>query len=375
MMISYKLLLVDDDEDEFLLTRAVVKEMAGFGNTLDWVDNFEDGLAAVLKNEHHAYMLDYNLGAKNGVELIRMAREQGSRAPMIILTGFDSHGIDELALEAGASDYLEKWMLSPHLLARSLRYAIRQQEQHNQLEDLVEQVQQLEQAKTDMLRVAAHDLRTPLTVLHGYVELLREDLYAQMSQQHRFFVDELTNGFMRMQQMVSDILSLERIERQQAHGYTDKVNMVDVVQSAYGLYQGKSQHRLVVMIHADQAWVYGDASELLEATSNLVANAIKYTPEAHGTISITLTLQADQVIVRIQDNGYGVPLNMQAKLFEPFYRAKTPETRKIVGTGLGLHLVKRIIERHKGKILFESIHRQGSTFGFQLPLLKEKERA
>ena len=374
-MTTYKLLLVDDDEDEFLLTKAVVKEMAGFGHVLDWVDNFEDGITAILKNEHHAYMLDYNLGAKNGVELIRMAREQGSRAPMIILTGFDSHGIDELALEAGASDYLEKWMLSPHLLARSLRYAIRQQEQHNQLEDLVQQVQQLEQAKTDMLRVAAHDLRTPLTVLHGYVELLREDLYTQMSGQHRFFLDELTNGFMRMQQMVSDILSLERIERQRAQGYTDKVNLVDVVQSAYALYHAKSGHQLTLMIQPKRAWVYGDLSELTEATSNLIANAIKYTPEASGHVEVTLTLEGDRATFRVKDNGYGVPLNMQAKLFEPFYRAKTPETRKIAGTGLGLHLVKRIIERHKGSILFESTHQQGSMFGFHLPLLKEKERA
>ncbi|MFZ4828771.1 MAG: sensor histidine kinase [Phototrophicaceae bacterium] len=374
MMISYRLLLVDDDEDEFLLTKAVVKDMAGFGHVLDWVDNFEDGLAIILKNEHDAYILDYHLGAKNGVELIQLARTQGSRAPMIILTGFDTGGIDELALEAGASDYLEKWMLSPHLLARSLRYAIRQQEQHNQLEDLVQQVQQLEQAKTDMLRVAAHDLRTPLTVLHGYAELLREDLYTQMSEQHRFFLDELTNGFMRMQKMVSDILSLERIERQRAQGYTDKVNLVETVQSAYGLYHGKSGHDLSLTTAPVAVWVYGDPTELGEAISNLIANAIKYTPEASGHIQVSLMHEGENAVFRVKDNGYGVPHNMQAKLFEPFYRAKTAETRKIAGTGLGLHLVKRIIERHKGTILFESVHQHGSTFGFQIPLVKDRGR-
>jgi len=77
------------------------------------------------------------------------------------------------------------------------------------------------------------------------------------------------------------------------------------------------------------------------------------------------------VTFRVTDNGYGVPLKQQAKLFEPFYRAKSAETRKISGTGLGLYLVKRIIERHKGTIFFESVPHQGSTFGFQLPVVKE----
>ncbi len=370
-MSAYRLVLVEDDEDEFLRIAAVVAEMAGSGHVLDWVNNFEEGLAIILQNEHHAYIIDQHLGEKNGVELIRLARSQGSRVPMLLLSNAEEGGIDELALEAGASDYLEKSRLSPQLLARALRYAIRQHAQHNQLEDQLHQAQQLEQIKTDRLRLAAHDLRNPLTALQGYVELLREDLYVHMSDQHRAFMDELTHGFMRMQKIVSDILSLERIESQWAQGYTAKINLADTVRSVYEFYRGKSGHNFTLMLFPEVVWVAGDSTELGEAISNLISNAVKFTPEASGRIQVSLTLNDEGVTFRVTDNGYGVPLKQQAKLFEPFYRAKSAETRKISGTGLGLYLVKRIIERHKGTILFESVPHQGSTFGFQLPVVKE----
>ena len=84
-MSAYRLVLVEDDEDEFLRIAAVVAEMAGSGHVLDWVNNFEEGLAIILQNEHHAYIIDQHLGEKNGVELIRLARSQGSRVPMLLL--------------------------------------------------------------------------------------------------------------------------------------------------------------------------------------------------------------------------------------------------------------------------------------------------
>jgi two-component system, OmpR family, phosphate regulon sensor histidine kinase PhoR len=113
--------------------------------------------------------------------------------------------------------------------------------------------------------------------------------------------------------------------------------------------------------------VTGDEAQLQEAFVNILMNAIKYTP-ANGRIQIRLRQQDAFALLEIQDSGFGIPDELQPNLFRPFYRAKTQDTANIPGTGLGLHLVKNIIERHQGRMIFQSTYGSGSTFGFILPL-------
>jgi signal transduction histidine kinase len=103
-----------------------------------------------------------------------------------------------------------------------------------------------------------------------------------------------------------------------------------------------------------------------------VVDAIKFKP-GNGTITITMENDGEAVIFEVIDTGYGIPEDMQSRLFQPFYRAKTRETANIEGTGLGLHLVKNIIERHNGRMIFRSRYKEGSTFGFQIPTTGQTE--
>jgi signal transduction histidine kinase len=114
--------------------------------------------------------------------------------------------------------------------------------------------------------------------------------------------------------------------------------------------------------------VLADSAQIGEAMNNLISNAIKYTPEG-GKIEVSLSADDDNAIFRVRDNGYGIPLEQQAGLFQPFYRATTAKTIDIEGTGLGLHLVKNIIQRYDGEMIFSSVEGAGSTFGFKLPLI------
>jgi signal transduction histidine kinase len=113
--------------------------------------------------------------------------------------------------------------------------------------------------------------------------------------------------------------------------------------------------------------VQGDAIFLHESIVNLLSNAIKYTPNG-GKVLVRLQTDGSKATLEVQDNGYGIPEESQANLFQPFYRPVTKETKSIRGTGLGLHLVKRIVERHNGQMVFTSTYGKGSTFGFELPL-------
>ena len=118
-----KVLLVEDDEDDYIITRDLLAEMP-HRFSLDWVKTFEAGLSTMLLNQHEVCLVDYRLGAHNGVELLRAALERGCQAPVILLTGAGEHEVDVTAMQAGAADYLVKTELQANALERSIRYAL-----------------------------------------------------------------------------------------------------------------------------------------------------------------------------------------------------------------------------------------------------------
>src|ERR1035441_2260632 len=119
-----KVLLVEDDEDDYIIARDLFAEIRGNLFTLEWAKTFQSGLDAMLLNQHDVCLVDYRLGAQNGVDLLRAAMEHGCQAPVILLTGIGEHQIDVEAMQAGAADYLVKSQLRPDSLERSLRYAL-----------------------------------------------------------------------------------------------------------------------------------------------------------------------------------------------------------------------------------------------------------
>ena len=126
-----KVLLVEDDEDDYIIARDLFAEIRGNRFTLEWAKTFQSGLDAMLLNRHDVCLVDYRLGAQNGVDLLRAALEHGCLAPVILLTGIGEHQIDVEAMQAGAADYLVKSQLRPDSLERSLRYALQRKRAAN----------------------------------------------------------------------------------------------------------------------------------------------------------------------------------------------------------------------------------------------------
>ncbi|PJF39598.1 MAG: PAS domain-containing protein [Chloroflexi bacterium] len=244
------------------------------------------------------------------------------------------------------------------------------QKQFADLKELYDQVSTLEQLKTDMIRIAAHDLRNPIAVITGYTELLEEMMDDVLTDQTRDFLARISNALNRMNKITTDILSLERIEQAAQIDRAQRVNLPKVVRQAFEEFNGQTeakQQEYILSVPDLPVVVVGDGVELHEAISNLIGNAIKYTPE-QGRVSVRVAQHDNLVTFEVEDTGYGIPEEQQARLFQPFYRVDSEETRSIDGTGLGLHLVKNIIERHNGKMIFRSTYGEGSTFGFELPL-------
>ncbi|MDQ7033410.1 MAG: PAS domain-containing protein [Anaerolineae bacterium] len=247
------------------------------------------------------------------------------------------------------------------------------QDQVAELRQLYEEVAHLEQLKTDMIRIASHDLKNPLSSISVYLDMLRTDTEDVLTEEQNAHLEIIDKAAQKMGRITKGILSLEKID-QMAQDYSHvKVNLHEQVRLAIGEqmdFAVRKSQSITPKLPDEAVYVEGDALLLHEAVTNLIGNAIKYTPDS-GNIEVSLYVADEQVMVRVKDDGYGIPEVLQERLFTPFYRVQTKETQAIEGTGLGLHLVKNIIERHNGKMVFNSIYGKGSTFGFDMPPMPE----
>jgi len=233
---------------------------------------------------------------------------------------------------------------------------------------------ELDEMKSDFVATVSHDLRAPLTFIRGYATMLT--MVGELNDRQSQYVERILEGIDQMSALISDLLNLRRIEagvgiRQEPCRLG--LILVEAVDAMRARAAGKG-----LTLRLDSAegspLVIGDRTLLRQAISNLVDNAIKYTP-AGGQVKVGVRVSPPEAIVYVSDTGIGISLEDQARLFEKFHRIKRRETADIPGTGLGLALVKSIVERMKGRIWVESELNRGSTFYIALPLAPEEDGA
>ena len=221
----------------------------------------------------------------------------------------------------------------------------------------ISRVTKLEQVRRDFVANVSHELRTPLTVIHGYLELLDpEDVPALAP-----VLNEMRTQSQRMRQIVEDLLELSRLEMQQ-HVPEERVEMAPLLESlhreAEALSHGKHHVAVEDAGHVD---LLGSPKDLHSAFSNLVSNAVRYTPEG-GSITIRWRRTATGAAYSVTDTGYGIPADHLSRLTERFYRVSSSRSRATGGTGLGLSIVKHVLNLHDAQLRIESEAGKGSTF-------------
>ncbi len=216
----------------------------------------------------------------------------------------------------------------------------------------------LEKVRRDFVANVSHELRTPLTVIHGYLELLDgEDVPALAS-----VLTEMRAQSRRMGQIVEDLLTLSRLEMQQHLVEEEVVSMTPMLASLRKEADALSQGRHSVSVEdTARADIRGSTKELHSAFSNLVSNAVRYTPTG-GSVTIGWRRTEKGIEYSVRDTGYGIPANHLARLTERFYRVSSSRSRELGGTGLGLSIVKHVLNLHQGRLLIDSEPGKGSTF-------------
>lgn len=226
-------------------------------------------------------------------------------------------------------------------------------------------LKELDRLKSEFVTMVSHDLRTPLTTAQSYVELIER--VGPLSEKQRDFIDRAMTSLSHITALITDLLDIGRIEA----GYDLEMqlcNMNEIVgQTVEAHTMQIEQHNLQLYVELpdEPSWVLGDAHRLQQVLDNLMNNAFKYTRPG-GWVKIAVQSDEKYVTVRVEDNGIGIPVEDQPKIFERFYRVQSPETKEITGTGLGLAIVKSIIEKHQGHIRVRSHPGKGSIFTFVL---------
>ena len=230
-------------------------------------------------------------------------------------------------------------------------------------------LKELDRLKSEFVSTVSHDLRTPLTTIQGYVELLERA--GPLNELQQDFISKALHSLEHITALISDLLDIGRIEA----GYDLDMcpfRINDVIQQSLDVHAvlvEQAELHSVTNIPDEPLWIHGNVRRIRQVLDNLIGNAIKYNRPG-GTVKVTAEPGADYVIVSIEDQGVGIPLEEQPKLFERFYRVRTPEVEDIRGTGLGLSIVKSIIEKHKGRVWVRSYPGKGSTFAFILTLCR-----
>jgi PAS domain S-box-containing protein len=220
--------------------------------------------------------------------------------------------------------------------------------------------------RDQFLAVAAHELKTPLTTLRGYTDVLRrrterEHTLNERDQRALHIIDAQAR---RLQELIDSLLDLRRL---QAGALSVKRTPLDLCGLVRRLMDELQRHTLHVECPTDTVIVAGDEARLEQVAQNLLQNAMKYSPSG-GLVTVRLRRDQDRALLTVSDQGVGIPEAAQARVFEQFYRADNVEGRQFQGMGIGLYVVKEIVTLHGGEIGVESREGQGSTFTVSLPL-------
>jgi signal transduction histidine kinase len=238
---------------------------------------------------------------------------------------------------------------------------------------LYQDIQAVNKAKSDFITVVTHELRLPMTSIKGYTDLIASGMVGPLTEQQEQFLGVVKRNLERMTTLIQDLADINRIESGRMPFELAAVDLkqvvTDVAESLSEATAAKAQS-VTVAFADDLPPVYADPTRLSQVLTNLLSNAHKYTPKG-GEIVIQAWRNGRFATVSVKDNGIGISAENQAKLFTQFFRAEDVEVREQSGWGLGLSIVKKMVEAQGGEISFQSELGKGSTFAFTVPLAQE----
>ena len=228
--------------------------------------------------------------------------------------------------------------------------------------------------KSQFVSMVAHEIRSPMNTVLAQMHVLMEGLVGQVTDKQRELIDRCSQKVNALAEMAGQLLDLSKIESGLSEDYGQEIDLVGLLVKQLDFHRDQAGQRKIGLNGGridDGLMIKGNLYQITEAIANLISNAIKYTPEG-GSVAISGTRNGNRAVVTVADTGFGIPADELQHVFKRFYRVKNEKTRFIVGSGLGLALVKRIVEAHQGSVRVESVFGEGSSFRIELPLITSR---
>lgn len=367
MLRGLKILLVEDDEDDYLIIRDLFEDLHPGQVELEWVTTVKVAIEILNENRHHLCLVDYLLGAEDGLQLLRAASESGIATPCIMLTGQHDSQVDVSAQRAGAVDYLVKSDLNAAILARTVRYAAARRDAEKERSQRL-RAEAENRLKSQFLANLSHELRTPLTSILGYGELL---LSKESNLDKIQGLRTIDRNARHLLSLLNDVLDLSKIEAGKLDLDLCAVNLQSVLADLQSLLEVQAREKGIELAFSAPGLlpetIQTDPMRLRQILLNLLGNAIKFTHEGRVDICVSTEQRethGDVIQFQISDTGVGISADEQRRIFEPFVQSESAP--RGVGFGLGLSISSDLTRKLGGTLTCQSELGCGSTFTLRL---------
>jgi signal transduction histidine kinase len=351
------MLIIEDNPGDVRLLCAMLRENASYCPELIHVATMREAEQYLSANRSiDLILLDMGLPDAHGLAAVQRVRAIAPQAPLVLLTAMDDAELAALALRAGAQDYLIKGQIEARGLVRALRYAAERK--------------RLEQLKDEFVATVSHELRTPLTSIAGSLGLLMAGEGRNLPGPAARLLKIAHSNSERLVKLVNDILDVEKLESGSLVFDRKRIDVCSLVETAIAETRSSAEScgvRLRLLGDSEaKADVRADASRLSQVVANLLSNAIKFS-ERGDEVEVKVEKEADLVRISVRNHGGGISNDFKSRIFGRFAQADATNTRKKGGAGLGLNIVKQIVDRLGGKVGFVDAVGGGTIFNVELP--------
>lgn len=366
------ILVVDDNRD----IRNYIKDILKDYYLIQEAGNGAEGLEAVKEHQPDLVISDVMMPVMNGYDFCRIIKSDPatSNIPVILLTAKATGDMKVEGLESGANDYMYKPFYAKELMARvkNLISLYRQELEvkwiNQELSTKNEQLREANELKTELLNIAAHDLKNPLQAITGYAEMLAVQNPGNEAIAKR--TAQISQAANRMLHQVNELLVSATIDAGKLELKKEKLNLNSSVESIVQdmITSAESKNQTIKLELNGNKSIYVDKGRFSESVENLIGNAIKYS-EPGSTIIVSTEAVDSRIKIKVTDQGPGLSPEDLKKVFGKFQRLSAKPTGGETSTGLGLSIVKQLIELHGGKVGVQSKPNEGSTFWIELPVI------